>query len=219
MLRRALKVAIGLFAVLVLYLGVTFVQVLQASGRDEARQVEAIVVLGAAQYNGRPSPVLRARLDHAAELFRRGLAEQVVVTGGKQVGDRLTEATVSADYLIRLGVPDASILREVKGRSSWQQLAAAAVFLKARGITKVLLVSDGFHSTRIAAIAEELGLEGYTSPAPNSPIHGFGELRYVGKETLVVAASRIFGYRRVAGISTAATDALPADGSVGARTG
>ena len=219
MLRRAVKVGILLTVLLFLYLGVTFVQVLMAANRDEARPVDAIVVLGAAQYNGRPSPVLRARLDHAADLYRRGLADKVVVTGGKQVGDRFTEATASADYLARHGVPQEAILREVKGRTSWQQLAAAAAFLKQRGRTKVLLVSDGSHSARIAAIAGELGLEGYTSPAPDSPIHGFGELRYVGKETLVVAASRIFGYRRVAGIKKVASTALPEGGLVEPSSG
>lgn len=212
MLRRVVKVAICLAALLFLYLGVTFVQVLMASNRDEARPVDAIVVLGAAQYDGRPSPVLRARLDHAADLYQQGLAEKVVVTGGKQAGDRVTEATASADYLARHGVPQESILREVQGRTSWQQLAAAAAFLKQQGLTKVLLVSDGFHSARIAAIAGELGLEGYTSPAPDSPIHGVGKLRYVGKETLVVAASRILGYRRVAGIKSATPAALPERG-------
>lgn len=187
-------------AAVLLYLAVTFVQVWQASRRDEARKVEAIVVLGAAQYDGRPSPVLRARLEHTADLYRRGLAPRVVVTGGKRAGDRVTEATVSADYLARRGVPEAAILREVQGRSSWQQLAAAAQFLKRRGITKVLLVSDGFHAARIGAIADELGLEGYTSPAPGSPISGARKLPYVGRETLAVAAGRLLGFRRMAGI-------------------
>ena len=207
MVRLAVKGAAGLAALTAVYLIVTFVQVLQAAGRDQARPVQAIVVLGAAQYNGRPSPVLRARLDHAAALYGRGLAAEVVVTGGKQVGDRSTEASVSADYLARHGVPQESILREVKGRSSWQQLAAAAVFLKRRGITRVLLVSDGFHSARIAGIAHELGLTGYTSPATASPIRGIGRLPYLGKETLAVAAGRLIGYRREAGISTAAESA------------
>lgn len=208
MLRLALKVLAALVALVVAYVGVTFVQVLSAAGRDQARSVQAIVVMGAAQYDGRPSPVLRARLDHAAELYRRGLAAEVVVTGGKQVGDRVTEATVSATYLARHGVPDSAILREVKGRSSWQQLAAAAAFLRRRGVTTVLLVSDGFHNARIAAIASELGLRAYTSPAPDSPIRGVHRLRYVGKETVAVAVGRILGYRRMAGISKVATAAL-----------
>jgi len=219
MLRLAVKVTAAFVALVIVYLAVTCVQVLQASGRDEARTVQAIVVLGAAQYNGRPSPVLRARLDHAATLYERGLAPEVVVTGGKQVGDDTTEATVSAEYLARRGVPQASILREVKGRSSWQQLAAAAAFLKRRGITRVLLVSDGFHSARIAAIARELGLQGYTSPATDSPIQGAGTLAYVGKETVAVAVGRLLGYRRMAGISTAASSALGSASPVPGPTG
>lgn len=103
----------------VVYLAVTFGQVWWASRRDQARPAQAIVVLGAAQYNGRPSPVLRARLDHATDLWRRRLAPVVVVTGGRQPGDKFTEATASADYLIAHGVPDAQILREVSGRTTW----------------------------------------------------------------------------------------------------
>lgn len=216
MIRLVVKLAAGLVALVVVYLGVTFVQVMRESGRDEARTAQAIVVLGAAQYNGKPSPVLRARLDHAAVLYKRGLARNVVVTGGKQSGDQVTEAAVSAEYLARHGVPQAVILREVQGRSSWQQLAAASAFLKKRGITRVLLVSDGFHSARIAAIAHELGLEGYTSPATASPIQGAGRLAYVGRETLAVAAGRLLGFRRVAGISTAAPSALSASPVVAA---
>jgi uncharacterized SAM-binding protein YcdF (DUF218 family) len=202
-----IRVAAALVAAILLYLGVTFVQVWRAAGRDEAREVQAIVVLGAAQYDGKPSPVLRARLEHAADLYERGLAARVVVTGGKQTGDRVTEATASAEYLARHGVPETAILREVQGRSSWQQLAAAASFLKERGITRVLLVSDGFHSARIAAIADELGLEAFTSPAPRSPISGVEQLPYFGRETVAVAAGRIIGYRRVAGIKTSNSSA------------
>lgn len=215
MLRLAVRIGAIVLASTLFYLAVTFVQVWQAAGRDQSRKVQAIVVLGAAQYDGRPSPVLRARLDHTVDLYRRGLARNVVVTGGKQQGDRVTEATVSADYLTRHGVPESAILREVQGRSSWQQLAAAATFLKRRGITKVLLVSDGFHAARIGAIAHELGLDGYTSPAPGSPIHGVGKLPYVGRETLAVAAGRLLGFRRMAGIRTPTSSALPAVTSPG----
>src|SRR3954468_10806172 len=117
----------------VVYLAVTFIQVWIASRRDEARPAQAIVVLGAAQYNGRPSPVLRARLDHAAALFKKGLADVVVVTGGKQPGDTFTEASASADYLAGKGIPQEKVLREVEGRNSWQSLAASAAFLKRDG--------------------------------------------------------------------------------------
>ena len=200
MLRWAVRLlGLGLLGTL-LYLAVTFVQVWQASRRDEATQAQAIVVFGAAQYNGQPSPVLRARLDHAVDLYERGLADRVVVTGGRREDDRFSEATASANYLRRKGVPESSILREVTGRNSWQSLASAAGFLKKRGVHEVVLVSDGFHSARIAAMADELGLHAHTSPAPSSPIDGAGKLPYLGKETVAVAAGRVVGFHRVSDV-------------------
>jgi uncharacterized SAM-binding protein YcdF (DUF218 family) len=202
LLRRTLKVGAVVVAAAVLYLGFTFAQVWRAAGRDQARRAQAIVVFGAAQYDGRPSPVLRARLDHALALYKKGLADKVVVTGGRGAGDRFTEATVSATYLLERGVPESALLREVSGRNSWQSLASAANFLKHRDppITEVLLVSDGYHSARIAAIAKELDLHAHTSPARGSPTHGAAKMVHLGKETLAVAAGRILGFRRVAGI-------------------
>ena len=132
-------------AALAYYL-VTVFQVWRAAESDDTRHSQALIVLGAAQYNGRPSPVYRARLDHAADLYRRGVAPVVVVTGGKQPGDQFTEAGAGADYLHTKGVPDTAILRETTGRSSWESLAASARFLQSRGIRRVVLVSDPFHS-------------------------------------------------------------------------
>src|SRR5439155_5400391 len=114
--RLAIKLVAALVGLVVVYFVVTFVQVWAASRHDEARRAQAIVVFGAAQYNGRPSAVLRARLDHAADLWARHLAPSIVVTGGKQPGDRYTEATASALYLLRTRhVPDADVLRIVSG--------------------------------------------------------------------------------------------------------
>ncbi len=194
------RVAALLLLGVLAYLGVTFAQVWQAARRDEARRVEAILVFGAAQYNGRPSPVLRARLDHAISLWRRRLAPVIVVTGGRRPGDRFTEATASANYLLERGVPDRAVLREVSGVSSWQSLAATAAFLRDRDIERVLLVSDPFHSYRIGAIADELGMDAHTSPTPNSPIGGTTEARYMLRETAAVAVGRVIGFRREAGI-------------------
>ncbi len=199
-MRLAFKITAAVVAALVLYLAITFVQVWRAARRDEARPAQAIVVLGAAQYNGRPSGVLRARLDHAIALWRRRLAPVIVVTGGRQPGDRFTEATASANYLLARGVPDRSVLREVSGESSWQSLAATASFLRQRDIQRVLLVSDPFHSYRIGAIADELGLEAHTSPTRESPIGGTAEARYMLRETAAVALGRVIGFRREAGI-------------------
>src|SRR3954471_21908192 len=186
MLRLPFKLVGVLVSLVVVYLGITFVQVWVASRHDEARKTEAIVVFGAAQYNGRPSAVLRARLDHAVDLWHKKLAPYVVVTGGKQPDDRYTEATASAKYLMSKGVPDAAILREVSGRNSWDSLAAAANFLRRRGINQVLLVSDPFHSARIKAMADELRLDARTSPTRTSPIDGAGELKQMARETVAV---------------------------------
>ena len=201
MLRWPLRIGAGILALAVGYLGVTFVQVFQASRREGAKRAQAIVVFGAAQYNGTPSPVLRARLDHAAKLYERGYADRLVVTGGRVPEDRFSEAAASARYLRSKGVPDSSILREVQGRTSWESLASAARFLKQRGVTDVVLVSDGFHAARIGAMASELGLKAHTSPTTTSPITGTETLPYLGKETLAVAAGRVVGFRRVSSVS------------------
>ena len=197
---RLLRLAVVVAGLLVAYLLFTFAQVWLASRRDEARSAQAIVVLGAAQYNGTPSSVLQARLDHAYALYEEGLAPVIVVTGGNQPGDQFTEATASADYLLRLGVPDEDILREVSGTSSWESLAAASAFLKERAITEVLLVSDPFHSYRITAIADELGLKGHSSPTRSSPISGMNAGRHLVRETAAVALGRLIGYGREAGV-------------------
>jgi uncharacterized SAM-binding protein YcdF (DUF218 family) len=199
--RRALKisrrVAAALFVVGLAYLSVVFVQVWLAARRDDARPSDAIIVLGAAEFDGRPSKILAARLDHAIDLYRRGIAPVVVVTGGRQPGDRFTEAGVSASYLHDHQVPESAILRETTGRSSWQSLAAAARFLKQRHLTRVVLVSDPYHSARVEDVAHDVGLKAATSPTRTSPIKGTGEWRRFGTETIRVAAGRIFGYGRL----------------------
>jgi uncharacterized SAM-binding protein YcdF (DUF218 family) len=198
--KLVLKVVAGLVAAVVLYLVVTFVQVWRAAEDDQARPAEAIVVFGAAQYNGVPSPLLAAHLDHAIDLYRRDLAPVIVVTGGSQPGDKFTEATASANYLIQRGVPDDDVLREVSGTSSWQSLAAVASFLEDRSIREVLLVSDPFHALRIRAMASELGLDAHPSPTTTSPIRGISEARYMARETVAVAVGRVIGFRRQASI-------------------
>ena len=197
MIRRLVRIGLVVGVAGVLYLGYTFVEVLQASRQDDAGPAQAIVVLGAAQYNGQPSPVLQARLDHAVDLYEQGLAPVVVVTGGGQPGDRVTEASAGRRYLVSRGIPDADLRSEVQGTSSWQSLAAAARFLTREGIDEVILVSSPYHALRTEHIADEVGLEGRASPAPDSPEGGIGELFSMGRETLAVGAGRIIGYRRL----------------------
>ncbi|CAN5169129.1 hypothetical protein BH24ACT1_BH24ACT1_10250 [soil metagenome] len=197
MIRRFIRLGLLVGVAAALYLGFTFVQVVQASRRADAQPVEAIVVLGAAQYNGAPSPVLRSRLDHAVDLYERGLAPVVVVTGGGQPGDAATEASAGRSYLISQGVPDDALRSEVQGTSSWQSLSAAARFLTREGIDDVILVSSPYHALRTEHIAEEVGLEGRASPAPGSPETGAYELVKMGRETLAVGLGRIVGHRRL----------------------
>lgn len=197
MLRLGVRTALVVGVLVALYLGFTFFQVLQASRRDEARPAGAIVVLGAAQYDGTPSPVLKARLDHAVELYEQGLAPVVAVTGGRQPGDRATEASASAGYLIGQGVPESSLRLESSGTNSWQSLAATARFLQRDGITEVILVSSPYHALRTERIAEEVGLDGHASPALDSPESGAVELVKMGRETLAVGIGRIIGFRRL----------------------
>lgn len=190
---------------LVVYLSVTLAQVWLASRRDDARPAEAIVVFGAAQYNGRPSPVLRARLDHAASLYRDDVATTIVVTGGKQEGDATNEATASAAYLRReYGIPDEDILREISSENSWQQMASAANELRKRDKEQVILVTDPFHAARVQAMAEELGLRSHVSPTRTSPISGSRELKHFAQETVAVAAGRVVGFQRLMGVNKVA---------------
>jgi uncharacterized SAM-binding protein YcdF (DUF218 family) len=197
LLKLAIRVILALVAILFLYLAVTFAQVWMAARRDGARPSQAIIVLGAAQYNGTPSPVLAARLDHAIDLYRAHIAPVIVVTGGRQPGDQYTEAGAGADYLHEHGIGEDAILRETTSRTSWESLEAAARFLKSRGIVRVVLVSDPYHSKRISAIAHDVGLDAVTSPTRTSPIKGFAALKRMWGETLRVAAGRIFGYARL----------------------
>jgi uncharacterized SAM-binding protein YcdF (DUF218 family) len=208
-LKWLLRISAAIIAGLALYFGVTFWQVWAASRWDQTRPVQAIVVLGAAQYNGRPSPVLVARLDHAYQLWHRGISDVIVVTGGRQPGDQFTEATASANYLLARGVPDAQVLREVSGRNSWQSLAAAAGFLKTRGRTEVLLVSDPFHDLRISLMAGELGLRAHVSPTRTSPIKGASAVGHMAKESAEVAVGRIIGFRRLVGVGQRVRAGVP----------
>ncbi len=138
--------------------------------RDTARPAGAIVVLGAAQYAGRPSPVLRARLDHALELWNRKLAPQLVLTGGTGERDTTSEAAVGRRYAIEHGVPASAILLEANGRTTAQSMRAVAAMMQAEGRDSVILVSDRFHMLRLTILAHQAGLTPFLSPTPTSPI-------------------------------------------------
>ncbi|HVL97775.1 MAG TPA: YdcF family protein [Egibacteraceae bacterium] len=203
------RVVLAAVAVVIAYMGVTFVQVWRASLQDDDAPAQAIIVLGAAQYDGRPSPALRARLDHAAELYERGRAPVVWVTGGRQPGDRTTEGKSSYDYLRAHGLPDEALAIENQGRSTWESLAATARFLHQQGRTEVLLVSHPYHSYRVAGIAGELGLTAHVSPTKGHPPTPVESARALGRETAAVALGRLVGYRRLTGIDQRLPPGLP----------
>lgn len=167
---------------------VSFLIVLMVSRQDQRRKTDAIVVLGAAQYNGKPSPVLRARLDHALELFRDGYAPLVMVTGGTAQGDTESEATVSRRYLMSHGVPDSVVVVRPEGRSTVASIEAVATWLKDRKLASVLLVSDPFHMCRLRLESRRLHLRAYTSPTSTSPIsvNHRRELGYLAAEALKI---------------------------------
>jgi uncharacterized SAM-binding protein YcdF (DUF218 family) len=198
--RLAVRIVLVVLAAIVVYVAITAWQVWDASRKDQARPVSAIVVLGSAEYNGVPSPDLAARLNQVLLLWQRHLASQIVVTGGKEPGDAYTEASASADYLSAHGVPQSSILREDQGRDSWESLEAAARILLQRGDRTVLLVSDPFHDERISLMSSELGLTPYVAPTRTSPIRGTATIPYFAKETAEVAVGRIIGFRRLVSV-------------------
>jgi len=144
--------------------------VFRVSRLDERSAADAIVVMGAAQYNGRPSPVLKARLDHALELYRAGLAPVVVVTGGIGQGDRVSEATVGHGYLRASPVPDSAIIVRPDGRTTEESMRSVAEWMNERELRRVLLVSDPFHMARLRLEARRTGLTVFTSPTRTSPI-------------------------------------------------
>jgi uncharacterized SAM-binding protein YcdF (DUF218 family) len=167
--RRAVVALAGV--IVALWLG-SAVRVLWLASHDQAAPADAIVVLGAAQYRGRPSPVLRARLDHAVALFAQGLAPRLVLTGGVAEGDTASEAAVARTYVMRAGVPDSAILLENDGRTTEQSLRAVAQLLKARGLARVILVSDPFHLFRTSVVARRHGLAVRTSPTRAGDVWG-----------------------------------------------
>lgn len=169
----------------------------RAGQRDEAQAADAIVVLGAAQYVGRPSPVLRARVDHAVSLWKRGLAPTLILTGGTGVGDTTSEAAVARKYAMSKGVPDHAIVIERHGRTTSESMQAVARIMDDREKNTVILVSDPFHMLRLSILARRYGLVPYTSPTRTSPITSNREERwkYVVSESVKVPLAYIFERR------------------------
>lgn len=192
-LRWAIRIALGLLAVIVLYLGVTLAQVWWAARQDQSRPASAIIVMGAAQWNGTPSPVLRGRLDHAADLYLAGVSPVIIVAGGKQPGDTETQGLVSFEYLRSKGIPESAIKLEVDGTNSYEELSSSAFIMRRAGLSNdVVIVTDPYHAFRSSAIAGEVGLS-----AQVSPTKGRSTFSDYVRETGAVALGRIINYRRL----------------------
>ena len=195
-IRWALRIGFLFLAAVVLYFGVTLVQVWLTSRQYDPHPAGAILVMGAAQYNGRPSPDLKARLNQAVMLYREGYAHLLVVTGGKQPGDLYTEAQSGAMYLERMGVPKADIL-QAGGDTTYQNIADAQPALAARNVKVILVTTDPFHEDRSVAIASTLSLSPSPTPTQSSPITGWSTVPYFVKETVGVGLGRIIGYNHL----------------------
>lgn len=189
------RVAAGVLGLALMTWVVSAAMVVLWGSRDEARQADAIVVLGAAHYVGRPSPVLKARLDHAVTLYHRGLAPRLVLTGGVGEGDTTSEAAVGRRYAYRRGVPPGALLAEEEGRTTTESLYAVAALLHEQGAERVILVSDPFHMLRLRILAGRLGLTAYTSPTRSSPIEASRQERwsYVLSESVKVPLTLMLG--------------------------
>ena len=192
--RRSL---LAMFLLVAGYYAITLLQVYQTGRSDQARPVDAIVVLGAAQYDGTPSPQLAARLDHVVTLYSEGVAPLVVVTGGKQPSDRFTEAEPTARYIADRGIPSEAIALESAGRSTNESLANTADLLEQRGLDSVVVVTDPYHALRSRLIAHDVGLTAYVSPTPTSVVRGANSVRRHLVEAAGVALGRIVGFENL----------------------
>jgi len=196
-LRRVLQ-SLGVTVLIVaVYFLISLLQVWNTGRSADRQPVDAIVVLGAAQYDGRPSPQLQARLDHALELWNLNLASYIVVTGGKQIGDRFTEAASSRKFLEEKGVASDLIFEENSGTTTYASLLAVSQIASQEKISRVLIVSDPFHLLRAKLIAKEVGLDASSSSTRSSVIRGGDAFWRNLQEALGVGIGRVVGFRRV----------------------
>jgi uncharacterized SAM-binding protein YcdF (DUF218 family) len=157
------------------YVAAICVEIEQAASEQQAHPADAIVVFGAAEYSGRPSPVYRARLDHAYDLFQRGIAPVIITTGGAAADPSYSEGGVGHDYLMHRGVPDASLIAETQGADTAQSAARVGVIMRANHMRSCVSVSDAYHVFRIRRLLQHEGVTVYVSPRPDSLPHSFSQ--------------------------------------------
>lgn len=189
--RLLLRALICVVASVALYLGYIMVQIYHQSHIDEARKADVIVVLGAAEYRGRPSPVLRARVEHAKDLYDRQIATRILTTGGAGGDPVFTEGEVARDYLARSGVPSEAIIVEKEGGSTFHSIVTAAEIMQRMGLKSCVVVSDGYHIYRAKKMLESKGVHVYGSPRPGETTGFFREVWLYFRQSVGYALWRI----------------------------
>jgi len=169
--RRQTLLVGALAAAALLWVAVTCVRIAGEAARQEIHPADAIVVFGAAEYSGRPSPVYRARLDHAFDLFQQGVAPVVITTGGAAADPSYSEGGVGHDYLMHRGIPDSSLIAETQGSDTAQSAQRIGVIMRTNHMHSCIAVSDAYHVFRIRKLLEHEGLQVYVSPRPDSRPH------------------------------------------------
>lgn len=179
------RAVFGTALMVLLVVGGTAIRVWQAGRADDRSPADAIVVLGAAQYNGKPSPIFQARLAHAKQLYQDGVARVIITTGGNRTGDVYTEASAGAQWLVEAGVPESATLAVGEGTDTLGSLRAVAVAASAHGWHTAVLVSDPWHSLRALTMADDVGLDAWVSPTHSGPVvqTRLTQLMYIRRET------------------------------------
>ena len=200
--KSAFRIACAVAIAMTLYIVLTFVTILTVGHSDAGRTTDAVVVMGAAQYDGTPSPLLASRLQHALDLYQEKRVTFIAVTGGKMPGDRFTEAAASRRWLTDRGVPSDVIIQEDEGRSTWESLSNIQTVLSSRDISSVLVSTDRWHMQRSVLSLRELGIDAEPSATTTSPLQGIKRAwgKYA-KETVGVAVGRIIGFDRLLSIT------------------
>lgn len=155
------------------FIVVTSIHIVQQARQDEVRHADVIVVFGAAEYSGHPSPVFRARLDHAYDLFQQGIAPVVITTGGSGEDPHFSEGGVGRDYLVKRGIPESALIAETQSDNTAQSAERVATIMKTNGMHDLVAVSDAYHEFRIKRLLEEQGVTVFTAPRPGSRPHSF----------------------------------------------
>ena len=200
--KSAFRITCAVALAMMLYVVLTFITVLTVGHTDDGQVADAVIVMGAAQYDGTPSPLLESRLQHALDLYQEKRVMFIAVTGGKMPGDRFTEAAASRHWLTDRGVPASVIFGEDEGRSTWESLNNLERILSSRDIWDVVVSTDRWHMQRCLLSLREMGIKAKPSATSTSPLQGIQRAwgKYA-KETVGVAVGRIIGFDRLLSIT------------------